>query len=102
MTFQTHEDIIAESNAQIVSKVNGRDVTRGELSAAFDLVKNPKGWKEHINARAELTDEQVNVIDEAVIFFTGSVAEFRAIGKPKNGKQTYRVRAAGYYRTIGS
>ena len=65
--------------------------TRDELTAAFNKVENPKDWRAPINKTIEADDGLLDVICEAVIFFTGTVPEFKLL---KNGK--YRVTAIGY------
>lgn len=89
---------------QIVANINGRDVTRGELSTAFDLVADRSNWKNPISALVNLTDSERDMVAGAVVFFTGSVASFEAIshGTMQHGLTRYRVRAAGYYRAIGA
>lgn len=87
----------------IVAKVNGRDVTRGALVTAFDRVANKEHWKFPIDATVDVANDfELGVIREAVIFFTGSVPTF----EPRLGGELpgcrYRVRAAGYFRTIGA
>lgn len=71
------------------------DKRQAELEKAFDLVANKEHWKLPVNALVPHgTDE--NLITEAVIHFTGSVPSF------KETKKGIRVRAAGYYNTIGA
>lgn len=89
--------ILADSNAQIVARVVDRDVTRGELSKAFDSVADRANWKNPINAVVALDSFGICLLTEAVIFFTGSVPSYKSLGGGK-----YRVTAAGYYRTIGA
>lgn len=100
--LQTLDQIIRDSNAQVVDVIDGRPVTRGELSAQFDRVKNAEHWKNHIDAQVDVAnDAEIDLIERAVVFFTGSVphvVEVRAAG----GMRTIRVRAAGYFRTIGA
>lgn len=103
------ERIRRESNAQVVAKVMGRDVTRGELGKAFDKVKPAKHWKYPIDAEVVIeNDGEMAMIAEAVVFFTGSVAEFipirvaRPIKDKDAGAMLYRVRAAGYFAVIGA
>jgi hypothetical protein len=99
------------ANDQIVAKVNGRDVTRGDLSAAFDRVKNNEHWKNRIDATIDVTtDDELLMIREAIIFFTGSVPRFERlaslaqpgiIGFSVIGARV-RVRAVGYFAAIGA
>lgn len=111
-------DVLANVNAeiessmnQIVAKVNGRDVTRRELRDAFKRVENPHHWKNRIDATIDATsDEELLMIREAVIFFTGSVPTFERVGSivvpgvigfSVMGARV-RVRAAGYFATCGA
>jgi len=90
--------------ATVVAEVNGKPVTHGELNAAFSAVANKENWKMPINAVVSLNSETMAVMREAVIFFTGSVPKFKAIGATtnKNGAGNYKVTAKGYYLTIGA
>jgi hypothetical protein len=78
------------------------DETVARLKPAFDLVKNPEHWKDAINT--VVTEEQIasvggrETIEEAVIFYTGSIPEFSKSRK----KGTFRVRALGYWAVIGA
>jgi len=93
-------------NSQIVANVNGRDVTRGELSEAFNLVVNKTNWKYPVDARVILTPEQRNLVTEAVIFFAGCVPTFEPQGPVFESFNQlvceYRVRAVGYYNAVGA
>lgn len=69
------------------------------MREAFEIVCPKENWKDAIDTRVTLTTEaEMTIIREAVIFFTGSVPEFSRIGNTR----IYRVRAAGYYATIGA
>lgn len=87
-----------DDRAQVVACVNGRNTTRGELALVFDLVADKANWKNPINTLMSwLPDSEDRLlIREAVVFFTGSVPEF------SNERGRLRVRAAGYYLTIGA
>jgi hypothetical protein len=74
--------------------VDGKFTIR-ELHAAFAKVQNPEGWKMAIRARIDAAD--MEVVECAIPFMTGSVANFQDLG---NG--VFLVRAAGYYACIGS
>ena len=108
------EQFIADLNAanlQVVTQVNGRNVTRGELQEAFNRVVPLDNWKNRIDATIDAeSDEELMVIAEAVTFFTGSVAEFERVGSLATpglvgfsimGARV-RVRAAGYYAAVGA
>jgi hypothetical protein len=92
----------SESDAQIVGRVNGRPVTRGELSEAFDYVANRDNWKLPIDATVDLGPASMAMVREAVIFFTGSVPSFTAVGPEVDRCARFRVRAAGYYAAVGA
>jgi hypothetical protein len=75
------------------------------LRAVFQIVssqRRTKNWKNPINVRLDLTDAEMEDVSEAIIFVCGSPTEFEPIPGGKNGKQRYRVTAAGYYACIGS
>ena len=107
-------DVIAETNqmnAQVAAKIPGRDVTRGELEAAFNRVCDQERWKNPIDATIDAySDDELLVIREAIIFFTGSVPTFERVGSIAQPSvigfsvlgARVRVRAAGYYATIGA
>jgi hypothetical protein len=72
--------------------------TQEQLDAAFKRVQNTKNWKNRINRIVTVADDaDRDVIAQAVIHFTGSVADFVEVGPNK-----YRVIAAGYYAAIGA
>lgn len=68
-----------------------------QLTAAFDKVKDPENWKNPINRTVVLPESEWPVTHAAIAFFTGSEA---VIFPRANGKA--RVRANGYYLTIGA
>lgn len=81
------------------------DRKRSEVSALFDLVADKSNWKNPINAEVALTFDEADLLREAVIFFTGSVPSLDVIEPCANrtdGKSLYRVKALGYYITIGA
>ena len=93
----------AESQAQVVGQVNGRAVTRGELEVAFNAVANKANWKYPVNATVDLDAYTKAMVFEAVVFFTGSKPTFKRLtGSTTGGMAKYRVKAAGYYATIGA
>lgn len=93
-----------DSMAAVVGKVLGQPVTRGQLSEAFKRVQSPTHWKNAIDRRVYLTEADIAMTTEAVVFFTGSVPEFVPLSRRvhSDGRQHYRVRAAGYFATIGA
>jgi hypothetical protein len=66
-----------------------------QMDKAFKLVQNKEHWKNPINAVIAAKDR--DVVDEAIIYYTGSVGAFTPM---KGGK--LRVRADGYYIAIGA
>lgn len=103
MSTKTIEAEIAESNAQVVDTVFNKPVTRGGLSAAFDKVRNQQNWKMPVDAVVDVSgDFELQLIERAVIFFTGSVPSFHAKAGGALPGCRYRVCAAGYYKTIGA
>lgn len=107
----THDAEALEARKQIVARIAGRDVTRGELADLFDrLVLATLGdapldrgsWKCPLDGELELDGWQVLALREAVIFFTGSVPTFRPLRRPTLHTRRYRVTAAGYYATVGA
>ena len=95
---------IADTLAQVVMKVHGVDVTRGQLRDAFDRV-SPANWKDGIDATVITGNGfEAEMIRQAVTFFTGSVPTLervRARGV-KAPRCKWRVKAAGYYATCGA
>jgi hypothetical protein len=86
-----------EFSKTIVAQVEGRDVTQGELAAAFDWVADKAHWKNPIDCVVALSPRQVALVREAVPFFTGSKARVEVIDEG-----VVRIRAAGYFATIGA
>jgi hypothetical protein len=85
----------AASLAQIVAKVNGVDVTRGELDEVFKLVQPKDNWKMPIDAVVP-RGTKLAMLKEAVIFFTGSSPTIKQV------RGGFRVTAAGYYAAVGA
>lgn len=82
----------------VVAKIEGRDVTQGELSTAFDWVRNAEHWKNPIDCTIALSERQCALVTEAVVFFTGSRPSIRRL---PDGVYVH-VKAAGYFATIGA
>lgn len=99
---KTIEQALAEGDAQVVAEIDGREVTRAELAKAFDRVVPLEDWKKTIDAYVVVTrDGEQELIAKAIEFFTGSKATFEVV---RQGRYyvSYRVRAAGYFATIGA
>ena len=91
-----------EFSKTVVAQVMGKPVTQGQLSKAFDKVANKANWKFPVDATVTIkTHYEMALIQEAVVFFTGSVAKFTAV-ELLGSKCKYQVKAAGYYATIGA
>lgn len=89
---------MTEFSKMVVATVMGKPVTQGELSDAFDKVARKDNWKAPIKTVVVINNDfEMAMIREAVTFFTGSVAKFKAMGWSR-----YHVSAAGYYTTIGA
>lgn len=67
------------------------------LHAAFDLVKNADHWKDRIDWTGRIALSEVEIVEAAVVFFTGSVAHVTP-----DGGGRYRVTAAGYWEAVGA
>lgn len=82
-----------------MSEVGGMSYEQAQLyrAAIFDLVKSPDGWKHPIDAFVPVNSVSLaNAIIDAVTHYTGSVPTIRAVDGG------LRVKAAGYYATIGA
>lgn len=76
----------------------GASISARALYDAFDSVKDSKDWKNPINKVLDNpTPKYLNLIDRAVIHFTGDGITVTPL---KGGK--VRVNAPGYYATIGA
>ena len=67
-----------------------------QLHEAFTKIQNKDNWKNPIDAVIDRKEEEL--ITEAVVHFAGCVPTY----EPIHGTTRYRVRAAGYYQTIGA
>ena len=95
----------AASDAQIVAKVMGRPVNRGQLSEAFNRVANPTNWKLPIDATLGCTPLELAMIVESVRFFAGCTATAVYIAPARNAPRArlcYRITAPGYYAAVGA
>lgn len=91
-------------DAMVVARINGRDVTRGELSVAFDRVADPTNWKNPICKSVVLhgdVDEQIALTREAVRFFAGCDPTFTRHGPSLDGERVHFM-AVGYYIAVGA
>jgi len=92
-------DALADTMAAVVWTYKGEDITRQQLSDAFDLVKDPEAWKNPIDKviELEMNSRAWAILDYAITFFAGCGAEYYDEGPGK-----LRVVAAGYYMSVGS
>lgn len=98
MTNSDRQNELDQMNSQVVAKVAGRDVTRGELLQAFNRVASKANWKNPIKAEVFTQDEvALAVIREAVIFFAGCRPTFT-----KTWDGWTKVEAVGYYQAVGA
>jgi len=69
--------------------------TQDQLKAAFEKVEDKTDWKNPIKAYVDKSEDMV-LIQQAIIHFTGTVCEMTKINKgPNKGKVL--VTAPGYY-----
>tara|TARA_Y100001937_G_C6943326_1_gene251372 strand:+ start:160 stop:486 length:327 start_codon:yes stop_codon:yes gene_type:complete len=80
-----------------------RGYTQKELHIAFNLVANKSNWKDPTSTKISEKNlaKYREVIEAAVIFYTGSCAEFVS-SKDSLGRTTYWCEFDGYYMCIGS
>ena len=78
-----------------------RGYTRKELTIAFNVVCNQSNWKEGNKVKLTKTfiEKNRDVIEAAVIFFTGGDCQFYYTG---NKRKTYWCEFEGYYFHVGS
>lgn len=101
--MQTAQQIEVDSAEQIVETINGKPVTRREITEAFNLVCDKTNWKFAIDITLDLTPAQVPYVHQAAIFFTGAPVEFSFKGKgDTEGTHKFRVTGPGYYNTCGA
>lgn len=75
-----------------------------QLREAFGWVQNKQHWKNPIDARLALNEDERELVAAAVVHFAGCVAEITPVsGQPiRGGRKVYRVRAVGYYAAVGA
>jgi hypothetical protein len=75
-----------------------RGYPKSQLEAAFEEIKPAHNWKLPINKVIKKPNEEhVKLLDAACVFYTGSSISIAPMGKDR-----VRVKAAGYYNTIGA
>lgn len=77
-----------------------RGYTRKELTIAFNVVCDQSNWKEGNKVKLTKTfiEKNRDVIEAAVIFFTGGDCQFYYTG---NKRRTYWCEFEGYYFHVG-
>jgi hypothetical protein len=84
---------------QFVGGLEG--VTRGELRDAFERVADKTDWKNPVNAEIEIDEGGAGafrtILEQAIIFYTGTRPTFNVLNREPNGIVKYRVTARGYY-----
>lgn len=88
--LSTIPKVPAPTNVNIHQEVSAR------LMPAFNLVRNKKDWKLPIDKTIEADQKTIDDVEEAIQYFTGSPPEIKKIGK-----NLYKVKAAGYYESMG-
>lgn len=86
-----------ELETPVADTVEGIVAASDRRLEVFELVQNEDHWKNPIDATIDADAATMDEIADAVVFYTGSVPTFERV--QGNG---LRVRAAGYYRTIGA
>lgn len=101
--MKTIAELDHEWRVKVVAEVKGRPVTAETLSIAFDAVADKTNWKNPIDRVVDLDDYTKALVERAVIYFVGSTPTFERLGgTTTGGVGRYRVRADGYYLTIGA
>jgi hypothetical protein len=80
-----------------INPETGTSYSREELKAAFERVENSENWKNPINSIVKASDEELDAIKEAVIFFAGCVPTFLRLPQDQ-----VLVTAVGYYGAVGA
>lgn len=90
--------------AKCVASGETYETRQARMEAAFALVKPAANWKNPIRATVSVASEtELDVIGDAIAYFTGSRAEFRRLKTTDSkGRARYAVRAPGYYVSIGA
>jgi len=89
-------DLSAITKVPAPRNVNIHQEVSARLMPAFNLVRNKKDWKLPIDKTIEADQKTIDDVEEAIQYFTGSPPEIKKIGK-----NLYKVKAAGYYKSMG-
>lgn len=101
--FTTHP-LYAAARARAQKIESDRyEAKQAKLTAAFNRVAPKDHWKNPIDAEVTIANNrELRGIYDAVIHFTGSVPTFKPLRVTAENACVYRVKAAGYYATIGA
>ncbi len=97
-----------ESNDFVAFTIDGKDYHQSDVIQTFKQVAPKDNWKNPIDAKVAIKNgHDLEVLLRSIAFLTGSVAEAVPAGEKRNGnyKKTctiYRIRADGYYLSIGA
>ena len=89
-----------DSRMEIVDHIDGRPVTRFELTEAFDWVCDRSNWKNPINCTVYLSPRQIKLVRHAVAFFVGAFPTITFA--TTDGTAKVRVVSPGYYAICGA
>jgi hypothetical protein len=88
--METFEAELDRMNAELENQIVYQKYTHGELSRAFDAVKNPHDWKAEI--LASMPGEAVLLVVAAIEFFTATKPTVALNMRTMR----YQVRSEGY------
>lgn len=74
----------------------------GDLSNAFDRVKDETNWKKAINATLWATVPEINLIRESIIFYAGCIPYRIEVLSHDGEKLLVNIKAVGYYKAVGA
>lgn len=100
---KTIAELEEELQDEIVARRGTFEFTRRELTEAFAVIRPKDHWKNAIDAEFStgtmptMSAREVAAVHEAVRFFTGSLPEITHLGNFR-----FRVKADGYFATIGA
>lgn len=101
--FADHPLYAAARARAVAIETDRYEAKQAKLTAAFNRVAPQSHWKNPIDCEVEIeNNRELRGIYDAVIHFTGSVPSFKALRVTERNTCIYRVRAAGYYATIGA
>jgi hypothetical protein len=100
INFETGEVTGAVGTKVMDTIRNTTSEKREALAKAFGIVQNPDNWKYPIDCVLSCDDiPSLEIYKQAIAWFTGSIAH---ISRVEPGKNTFRVTADGYYKTVGA